>query len=211
MHVTSITALRALYDPVRERSAKKEIPELDAHARRLIGLSPLVIISSGRGGQGGGLDASPRGGEVGFVHVVDARTVWLPDAPGNNRLDTLENIAAGGAAGAPVGLLFLVPGMDETLRVNGVAHLSTNPTALRTCADARRMPKLVIEVTVQTVYLHCGKALMRADLWNPQRHIDRSTLPSMAEMMRDQIRTYRAEEIVAETEQQMRERYRQSL
>ena len=110
-----------------------------------------------------------------------------------------------------MGLLFLIPGMDETLRVNGTAHLSTDPSALHTCTDARRTPKLVIEVAVQAAYLHCGKALIRADLWNPQRHIDRARLPSMAEMMRDQIRTYRAEDIVAETEQQMRERYQQTL
>jgi hypothetical protein len=101
--------------------------------------------------------------------------------------------------------------MDETLRVNGTAHLSTAPAYLNACIDARRTPKLVIEVAVQAVYLHCGKALIRSDLWNSQRHIDRASLPSMAEMMRDQIRHYRSEDIVAETEAQMRERYQQTL
>jgi len=218
--ITSIDALRALYDPVRERSAKKELPELDAHCLRLIGLSPLVVVATASAspafqGLSGGADASPRGGAPGFVKAPDARTLLLPDAPGNNRLDTLENIASGQAGGVPgqaeVGLLFMVPGMDETLRVNGLATLSTAPADLDGCGDERRRPKLVIRVQVRSAYLHCAKALMRADLWNPQHHVPRATLPSMAEMMKDQIQAYRGETIVAETQEQMLERYRQTL
>ena len=119
MNITSLEALRALYDPVRERSALKELPQLDVHATRFIGLSPLVVLSSA--GANGTLDASPRGGEPGFVKVLDPQTLLIPDAPGNNRLDTLENIVQTGQ----IGLLFLVPGMDETLRVNGRAMLTT--------------------------------------------------------------------------------------
>jgi hypothetical protein len=205
MHVTTLTALRELYGPARERSLKKEIPELDAHAVRFVGLSPFVVLASSDAD--GHMDASPRGGEPGFVKVLDAQTLLVPDAPGNNRLDTLENIIATGR----LGTLFMVPGFDETLRVNGRAVLSNDPADLALCADARRTPALVIRVTVASVYLHCGKSLMRSQLWDASRHADQGQLPSMAEMMRDQIRDFKGEEIEAETQAQMLERYRQTL
>ena len=110
MHITTLQALRAIYKPASVRALKKEIPSLDVHAVQFIGLSPFMVIASG--GASGDLDASPRGGEPGFVKVLDAQTLLIPDAPGNNRLDTLENIVSTGQ----LGLLFLVPGFDETLR-----------------------------------------------------------------------------------------------
>jgi predicted pyridoxine 5'-phosphate oxidase superfamily flavin-nucleotide-binding protein len=131
----------------------------------------------------------------------------VPDAPGNNRLDTLENIVATGG----IGLLFMVPGFDETLRVNGRAVLSTASADLAMCTDARRTPALVIRLTVESVYLHCAKAFMRSQLWDASRQVDRGQMPSMAEMLRDQIRAFKGEEIEAETQAQMLERYRQSL
>lgn len=204
-HITTLPALRQLYGPARERSLKKEIPALDAHAVQWIALSPFVVLASSDAD--GHLDASPRGGDAGFVKVLDTQTLLLPDAPGNNRLDTLENIIATGQ----LGLLFMVPGFDETLRVNGRAVLSTDPADLTRCVDTRRTPALVIRVTVDSVYLHCGKSLMRSQLWDSRHHADRSQWPSMAEMMRDQIRAFKGEEIVAETQAQMLERYRQSL
>ena len=213
MDITDLHTLRALYDPVRERSAKKELPQLDPHALRFIALSPLVVLASS-GGPGGGpqaLDASPRGGDPGFVKALDAHTLLIPDAPGNNRLDTLENIASHGAAGAPLGLLFLLPGVDETLRVNGLAHLSTDADLCQRCTDARRVPKLVIRLRVQASYLHCAKALMRSALWDPSRQVERSVLPSMGEMMRDQIGDRMSADTPVETQAQMLERYRQTL
>jgi PPOX class probable FMN-dependent enzyme len=204
-HITTLEALRQLYGPARERALKKEIPSLDAHAGQFIGLSPFVVLASSDAD--GQMDASPRGGEPGFVKVPDAHTLLLPDAPGNNRLDTLENIIATGR----IGLLFMVPGFDETLRINGRAVLSTDPADLAQCADARRTPALVIRVAVESVYLHCAKAFMRSQLWDASRHTDRAQLPSMAEMLRDQIRAFKGEEIEAETQAQMMERYRQSL
>jgi PPOX class probable FMN-dependent enzyme len=204
-HITTLPALRNLYGPARERALKKEIPALDAHAERFIGLSPFVVLASSNAD--GQMDASPRGGEPGFVKVLDAQTILVPDAPGNNRLDTLENIIATGR----LGLLFMVPGMDETLRVNGRAVLSTDPTDLALCVDARRTPVLVIRLTVESVYLHCAKAFMRSQLWDAARHTDRAQLPSMGEMMRDQIRAFKGEEIEVETQAQMQERYRASL
>ena len=209
MNITSLEALRALYDPVRERSAKKEMPQLDAHARRFIALSPWLVIGSGDGAFG--MDTSPRGGAPGFVQVPDAHTLLIPDAPGNNRLDTLENIARAGEAGAPVGLLFLVPGVDETLRVNGRAWLSTDDADRERCKASDRTPKLVIRVHVLACYLHCAKALMRARLWASESQVERSLLPSMGEMMRDQIREFRGEDVAAETQAEMIERYRQTL
>ena len=205
MNITTLEALRALYDPVRERSAKKELPQLDVHATRFIGLSPLVVLSSA--GANGALDASPRGGEPGFVKVLDPQTLLIPDAPGNNRLDTLENIVQTGQ----IGLLFLVPGMDETLRVNGSALLTTDEADRERSADARRVPKLVIRVTVRASYLHCAKALMRSALWDASRQVERSVMPSMGEMLRDQIGERMSVEAPVETQEQMLERYRQTL
>jgi hypothetical protein len=153
------------------------------------------------------MDASPRGGEPGFVKVLDAQTLLLPDAPGNNRLDTLENIVATGQ----LGLLFLVPGFDETLRVNGRAVLSTDVADLAPFSQTQRPPALVIQVTVASVYLHCAKSLMRSKLWDAERHTDRTTMPTMGEMLRDQIQSYKGETIALETQAQMLERYKQSL
>jgi PPOX class probable FMN-dependent enzyme len=201
MLIDSKEALRALYGHARERSVKKELPRLDTHCTRFIALSPLVVLASAASSLA--LDASPRGGAAGFVKVLDADTLLIPDAPGNNRLDTLENILQTGQ----VGLLFLVPGVDETLRVNGLAVLSTDAGDLNLCTDEKRSPKLVIRVRVQAAYLHCGKALMRSALWDASRHAQRSVMPSMGEMMKDQI----GGDIPAETQEQMLLRYAQDL
>jgi PPOX class probable FMN-dependent enzyme len=133
------------------------------------------------------------------VKVLDANTLRMPDSPGNNRLDTLENIIQTGQ----VGLLFLLPGVDETLRVNGRAVLSTLNTDVALCTDAKRVPKLVIRVTVEAAYLHCAKALMRSALWDPARHVDRSVMPSMGEILKAQI----GGDIPAETQTEMLARY----
>jgi PPOX class probable FMN-dependent enzyme len=203
--ITSLPALRELYAPVNPRSALKELPQLDAHAKRFISLSPFIIISSY--GSDGRADTSPRGGEAGFVKVVNSGTLLIADSPGNNRLDSLENIIATGQ----IGLLFMVPGVDETLRVNGTAVLSTDESERKLCEDSRRVPKLVIRVSVHASYLHCAKALMRSDLWNANKHLDRSQLPSMGEMLRDQMVGKLPDETVFETQEQMLVRYQQTL
>ncbi len=197
MHIQSLNQLRALYAAPRQRSVKKELAQLDAHCARFIAQSPLVVVASAN--RDGAMDASPRGGAPGFVKAEGAGTLLIPDSPGNNRLDTLENLVQNGQ----IGLLFLLPGVDETLRVNGRATLSTHAAELALCADAKRGPKLVIRVTVQTAYLHCAKALMRSALWDAGRHIDRASLPSMGEMLRDQI----GGDMPAETQAQMLARY----
>jgi uncharacterized protein len=172
--------LREVYDPARGRAVTKELAALDRHCRAFIALSPFVVVASGAAN--GHYDASPRGGDPGFVHVRDEATLLIPDSPGNNRLDTLENILSTGK----VGLLFLVPGFDETLRVNGDARIVEDVAALSAFAGWKRPPKSAIEVTVAQAYLHCAKAFMRSKLWDPASRVDRSALPPMGVMLRDQ-------------------------
>ena len=194
-------ALRALYPPAKERSLKKQLARLDRHCLRFIGLSPFVVLASG--GAQGHFDASPRGGEPGFVKAPDDATLLIPDAPGNNRLDTLENIIATGR----VGLLFLIPGVDETLRVNGKARVVDTPKLLEEFSSEKRKPKLIIEVAVEDVYLHCAKALMRSKLWSSASQVERSVLPTMGQMLNDQTGTTAP----AETQAEMAERYKADL
>lgn len=210
--LTTLAELRALYGPTGARSAKKALPELDAHARHFIALSPFVVIASAHA-ESGELDASPRGGQAGFVHALDVHTLLMPDAPGNNRLDTLENIVSHGARGAPVGLLFMVPGVDETLRVNGRAGVSVSEGERQLCMEeGGRVPKLVVRIAVESAYLHCAKAFMRSGLWDSASQVDRkAAMPSMGEMLRDQLREFHGETVPAETQDEMVARYRQTL
>ncbi len=199
--VVDLESLRALYAPPGERAVRKQLASLDPHCRRFIGLSPFLVISSVDAQ--GRLDASPRGGDAGFVKVVDEHTLLIPDSPGNNRLDTLSNILATGRAG----LLFLLPGVDETLRINGTAELSDDPALLELAREQRRLPKLVIRIRVEEAYLHCAKALMRSKLWAAELQVERSVLPTMGRMIYDQIGS--AE--VPESQEQMVARYRLDL
>ncbi|HEY9097133.1 MAG TPA: MSMEG_1061 family FMN-dependent PPOX-type flavoprotein [Hydrogenophaga sp.] len=209
--ITEREALRALYGPVGDRSARKVLPQLDRHATHFVGLSPFVVISSADATTGE-LDVSPRGGQPGFVKAPDAHTLLIPDAPGNNRLDTLENIVSHGQRGAPVSLLFMVPGVDETLRVNGRAWLSADLADRQRCEEGSRVPKLVVRMAVEHCYLHCAKAFMRARLWDPSAQVERkAVLPSMGEMLRDQLREFHHTEVQAETQEEMVKRYQQTL
>ena len=193
-------ALRSVYKRPNARAVAKEIGRLDPHCRRFVELSPFVLLgSSGANGE----DVSPRGGPPGFVKALDAETLIIPDFPGNNRLDSLENILETGR----VGLLFLVPGVDETLRVNGRATIDIDPELRAMGLVDGRLSIAVIRVAVEQAYLHCGKALMRSALWDPAMRIDRASLPSIGEMIRDQIRSDQP----AETQAEMLERYRETL
>ena len=199
--IESVEALRRVYSEAKGRAVQKQIDHIDVHCARFIGLSPFVVIASVDAH--GALDASPRGGAPGFVRVSDAHTLLTPDSPGNNRLDTLTNIMATGS----VGLLFMIPGVDETLRVNGTARLNDDASMLSTFAGDKRTPKLVIEVTVREAYLHCAKAFMRSQLWNPGSVVDRAALPTMGEMLSDQTGMPGA----PETQAEMRARYAADL
>jgi PPOX class probable FMN-dependent enzyme len=188
--IDSKDALRALYAPAKERAIRKQIGHLDRHCLRFIALSPFVVLASG-------------GGDRGFVRAREGATLLIPDAPGNNRLDTLENILGTGR----LGLLFLIPGVDETLRVNGRARLSDETALLAAFAGEKRTPKLVIEVKVEDVYLHCAKALMRSKLWDAASKVDRAVLPTIGQMINDQTGV----QAPAETQEQMVERYKPDL
>jgi len=201
MEITTADALRALYPEPRERALKKQLAAIDVHARRFIELSPFVVLASGSAT--GALDASPRGGAPGFVKVADANTLLIPDSPGNNRLDSCRNIVETGG----VGLLFMIPGFDETLRVNGSATLTPDAALLARCADERRTPRLVIRVAVREVYLHCAKAFMRSRLWEATSQVPRDTLPTMGQMINDQTGI----ETPPETQQEMARRYAPDL
>ncbi len=200
MKIDTLTRLRALYAQPKERAVKKQIDQLDVHCRNFIALSPFVLLASG---SGAAMDASPRGGAPGFVKTRDAHTLLIPDAPGNNRLDTLENIVAHGH----VGLLFMIPGVDETLRVNGSAVLVNDDALLDLCASERRRPQLVIQVNVIAAYLHCAKALMRSRLWLAGAQVERTCLPSAGAMISDQTGVV----VAPETQEAMRARYAPDL
>lgn len=200
--ISSIEQLRTLYSMPMERAVKKELPSLDRHHKRFIALSPFLTLASR--GASGKADVSPRGDKPGFVLVPDDTTLLIPDWPGNNRLDTLQNIIET----SDVGLLFMVPGVDEQLRVNGTAELRTDDE-LRLQFDTRgRNPKLVIKVAVEAAYLHCAKAIMRARLWDPDNRVERSVLPTMGEMLRDQIG---GDSGLPESQSVMVARYREQL
>ncbi len=192
--------LRAYYGPPNERAARKQMPKLDAHAKNFIALSPFMVIASATPD---GTDASPKGDPPGFVKVLDDNTLLIPDRPGNNRVDTMSNVMES----AHVGMLFLVPGMCETLRVNGRARVTTDPEVLAPHAIKGKLPRSAMIIEVDEVYLHCGKALLRADLWNPERHIERKSFPSMGQMLSDQIGDYDPVEL----EKGLQERYRTHL
>jgi PPOX class probable FMN-dependent enzyme len=199
--IDSRNALRRLYPEPSGRAAAKELDHLDRHCRRFVELSPFVVVASA--GADGRVDSSPRGGEPGFVRVVDETTLWLPDSPGNNRLDTLTNLTETGR----LGLLFLIPGVDETLRVNGRARVTDDPAVTGTFRTERRTPKVVVQVTVEEAYLHCAKALMRSKLWAPESLRERSVLPTMGRMLADQT----GQTGPVETEEEMRARYEKVL
>ncbi|MBL8341403.1 MAG: pyridoxamine 5'-phosphate oxidase family protein [Rubrivivax sp.] len=193
--------LRSLYAAPTDRAVRKEIGALDRHCRRFIALSPFVLLATSD--EVFNLDASPRGGEPGFVKVDAHGRLLIPDAPGNNRLDSLQNIARTGRAG----LLFLIPGFDETLRVNGEAVLSTDPADIAACTSERRAPRLVVCVTVTTAYLHCAKAFLRSKLWKPEALVDRGLMPTAGQMIGEQTGI----EGAAETREEMERRYAPDL
>jgi uncharacterized protein len=199
--IHTIAELRNLYPAPKGRAVTKQLDRLDNHCLRFIALSPFVVLASG--GANGAMDASPRGGEPGFIKVLDQRTLLIPDSPGNNRLDTLENLIQTGR----IGMLFMVPGVDETLRVNGSARLVRGEAHLELFSSDKRRPKLVIEVAVAEAYLHCAKAFMRSSLWDASRHVNRSALPTTRQMLNDQT----GSDAPAESQEAMVARYAADL
>jgi PPOX class probable FMN-dependent enzyme len=159
---------------IREKIANR----LNPLTRQFVERSPFVVVASGR--PDGGLDVSPRGDPAGFVRILDERTLLLPDRPGNKLADTLTNLLAEDR----IALLFLIPGVNDTFRVNGRARIVDDPELLAASEVEGKVPQLGILVEVEEAYTQCPKAFLRSELWNPERHIERSELPSQGEILR---------------------------
>ncbi len=174
--VTDIATLEHLYGPPVAASLTKEIDYIHRYYRAFIQAAPFTVLATAGVG---GLDASPRGDPAGFVVVEDTKTLLIPDRPGNNRIDSLRNIVAD----PRVALLFLIPGVGETLRINGKAVISTAPALLDRFRIDGKAPRSVIVVRVDTVYFQCSRAILRSKLWDADRQVERGTLPSLGTIL----------------------------
>lgn len=200
MSITDYSELRTVYKPPAPRAAQKVLDHLDDHCQNFIALSPLCILSSANAD--GQADASPRGDPPGFVQILDDKTLLLPDRPGNNQVDSLQNIVQNSG----VGLLFFVPGMNETLRVKGKAEIVTDDDLLEPMKMRNRAPISGLRVTVEEAFLHCGRALIRSRVWDPEAQIDRSDYPTYGQVLADQIVGADAKEIDDSEDEANRER-----
>lgn len=183
MKTLDLADLDRIYGPPGKLVIDKALVQVEKHGRSFIALSPFCVVSAA--GPDGSIDVSPRGGEPGFVHVSeDGRTLFLPDRPGNNRLDTLRSLLAGTGQ---IGMMFMIPGFDDVFRVNGRATATDDADQLGRFLEFGKLPRLVIAVEVAEAFFHCPKAIMRGRLWDPEAQVERSTLPSGAEMVMDQL------------------------
>jgi hypothetical protein len=193
--------LRALHAPPSAIAQGKCVDRLDKHCRDFIALSPFLVL--GTADADGHADVSPRGDPPGFVKVLDDTTLLIPDRPGNNLLDSLSNIVAN----PEVGLLFVIPGFDETLRVNGTAEVVRDPALLAPLVVEGKPVKVAIRVAVREVYLHCAKSFRRARLWDPAARVPRNTLPSLAKMVTDMAAMKYEPALDARVEESMKKLY----
>ena len=180
--MTDIAAgdLATIYPQPTPRVIAKARPSVDAHAKKFIEMSPFCVLATS--GSDGAVDASPRGGNPGFVHVEGPNKLLMPDRSGNNRIDSFRNIVEGSGF---VQMIFFVPGIDETLRVGGRGTLSVDPELLAAMEEFGKLPRAVLQVAVSEAYFHCGKALMRSKLWTAER-VERKVMPSIGEVIHDQ-------------------------
>lgn len=193
--ITSLDQLRDVINAPKTDSGvmRKELPFIDPHARNFIEKSPFALLSTS--GSSGRCDVSPRGDGPGFVKVLDEKTVVIPDRPGNRRLDSMENILENPHAG----LLFLIPNVEETLRLNGRATIIQDDELLATMAMKGKVPTLGILIEVEELFFHCARAFRRAELWQPDTWIDRSELPTLGKIMADQLKL--GDEVVDEIDE----------
>ena len=196
-YVATIEDLRGLHPKPMSRASGKVLRSLDGHCRAILARATFCII----GTQGPeGADVSPRGDPAGFVRVLDDRHLLLPDRIGNNRFDSFGNLFTN----PRVGVLFLVPGMAETLRINGMARITDDAALLLSSERQGRVPKVGLLIEVMEAYLHCAKAINRAALWDPAKHIDRAELPTYAQMLADQVQGLSLEESERQGEEMAR-------
>jgi len=200
--VTDIAAddLATIYPQPTPRVIAKARPSIDAHAKKFIAMSPFCVLATS--GSDGSVDASPRGGNPGFVHVEGPNRLLMPDRSGNNRIDSFRNIVEGSGF---VQLIFFVPGIDETLRVGGRGTLSADPKLLAGMEEFGKLPRAVLQIAVREAYFHCGKALMRSKLWAPEK-VQRSVMPSISQVIHDQTSLGEPE-----SQEIVEERYRTQL
>ncbi len=175
--------LKTIYPPASPRAVAKALPEIDRHAANFIRLSPFCVLATA--GPDGTVDASPRGGIPGFVHVAGPTELLMPDRSGNNRIDSFRNMLSGSGY---VQLIFFVPGIDETLRIGGQAALTTDAGLLTTMEEFGKLPRAIVKIAVREAYFHCGKALMRSKLWSKDTQIERASFPSISEVVHEQTR-----------------------
>ena len=179
-NINCASDLRNIYKEPTEVAVRKVLSKLDNHLRHFIELSPFLVLSTVRGD--GFCDASPRGDAPGFVRVLDEKNIFLPDRPGNNRLDSLTNIVSNPG----VGILFMIPGLEETLRVNGTARVMLDMSLLESSIVQGKTPKSGLQITINECYIHCGKALRRSKLWDSNLHIEKGVYPSLGKIIADQ-------------------------
>ena len=172
--------LASIYPKPSPRVIAKARPEIDVHCKKFIAMSPFCVLATS--GADGSVDASPRGGNAGFIHVAGPNQLLMPDRSGNNRIDSFRNIVEGSGF---VQLIFFVPGIDETLRVGGKGSVSADPALMATMVEFGKPPRAVLRIEVQETYFHCGKALMRSKLWSADR-VERAVMPSIGEVIHDQ-------------------------
>jgi len=175
--------LATIYPKPTPRVIAKARPEIDEHAGKFIAMSPFCVLATS--GSDGSVDASPRGGNPGFVHVAGPSLILMPDRSGNNRIDSFRNIVEGSGL---LQLIFFVPGIDETLRVGGKGRLTADPGLLASMVEFGKPPRAVLSIEVTEAYFHCGKALMRARLWSSDTKVERSVIPSISQMIHDQTK-----------------------
>jgi PPOX class probable FMN-dependent enzyme len=173
--------LKTIYPDPSPRVIAKARPEIDAHAKKFIAMSPFCVLATS--GSDGSVDASPRGGNPGFVSVAGPNRLVMPDRSGNNRIDSFRNIVEGSGL---VQLIFFVPGIDETLRVGGSGTLSADPELLASMKEFGKLPRAALCIDVREAYFHCGKALMRSRLWSPDARVERAVMPSISTVIHDQ-------------------------
>lgn len=201
MFINDEATLREHYGWPKGRAKSKVLTELEKHSIHFIKSSPFLMLSTYSAS--GQADASPRGGEPGFVHIVDNKTLLMPDAKGNNRVDSLVNIIETGH----VGCLFLIPGIDETLRINGTAKISIDPSYLERYDHMLNKPRSCLVITINELFLHCAKAFMRSKLWGPEYRLERPGFPTLGKMLNEQIGLTNR----SETQEEMVERYKKGL
>lgn len=178
--IKTVEELVAHYGEPQGHLAVKEKPELSAHCIRFLELSPFCVLSTSAAGDGPA-DCSPRGDAPGFVHVIDSTTIAIPDRPGNRRTDTFHNIM-----GNPeIAVMFMVPGLNEVLRLNGRARLTTDPALLEQMVANGKLPRAALVIDIRYVYFHCGKAVIRSDLWNPDNKVQKRDFPTLGRINAD--------------------------